>query len=90
MSTEPVATPQSREATKSARKRTRLARVLFSVPEAAQMLGQRGDALRRTIERHAVAEGDELVARLNHGVVARRRKDMGRWSVHVPQSLLQG
>lgn len=52
------------------------------------MLGTKADALRRTIERHAVAEGEELVARLNHGVVARRRKDLGRWSVHLPPALL--
>ena len=78
------------EARKRLRKANRLVRLLYSVAEAARMLGHRPDALRRTIERHAVAEGDELVARLNHGLVARRRKDMGRWSVHVPQSLLQG
>lgn len=66
---------------------TTLRRVTYSVAEAATMIGVKADALRRTIERHSVDEGEELVAHLNHGLVARRRKNFGRWSVHVPHAL---
>ena len=52
------------------------------------MRGEKAETLRRLVERHAVVEGDELVARLSHGIVARRRKDMGRWTLRVPRELL--
>lgn len=69
------------------RRRLQHAQLLFTIAQAAKMLGQTEAALRRTIERHMHEEGEELVARLNHGVVARRRKDLARWSVHVPPAL---
>jgi hypothetical protein len=71
------------------RRRPRLPRVSYTIAEAARMLGQRPGALRRTVERHAVEEDGELVARLNLGVVARRLKTMGRWAVLVPHGLLE-
>jgi hypothetical protein len=65
-----------------------LARIAFSVNEAAQMLGKAPEALRREIERHAVREGDEHVAHLVAGIVARKRRSRGRWLVIVPPALL--
>jgi hypothetical protein len=55
--------------------------------EAARMTGKNASALRREIERRAVVEGDELVARLVAGIVARKRKDGGRWFIIVPAEL---
>lgn len=78
---------RSTESRPARRRRSRQEQVLFSIAQAAKMLGQTTIGLRRTIERHAQVEGDELVARLNHGVVARRRKNLARWSVHVPSVL---
>jgi hypothetical protein len=52
------------------------------------MRGEKAETLRRLVERHADDEGDERVARLSHGIVARRRKDLGRWTLHVPRELL--
>jgi hypothetical protein len=65
----------------------RLGRVTFTVAEAARMMGTQADAFRRLVERHARVEGDELVARLSAGVVARKRRDLARWVVLIPQSL---
>ena len=67
--------------------RQRLGRITYTVPEAARAMGMRPDALRRLIERHAQAEGDETVARLSAGVVARKRKGLGRWAVIIPAEL---
>ena len=69
------------------RRRERLGRVGYSIVEAARALGKRPDALRRLVEHHAVAEGDETVARLTGGIVARKRKGMGRWMVTIPAEL---
>lgn len=69
-------------------RRPALPRVAFSVAEAAKMLGIRADALRRQIERKALVEGDEKIARLVAGIVARKMKDGGRWFIIVPPSLL--
>jgi hypothetical protein len=63
-------------------------RVLFSVAEAARMLGRRPEALRRLIERHAQREGDEIVARLSAGVVARKRVGFAYWAVIIPKDLV--
>jgi len=62
-------------------------RIAFAVAEVAQMLGQEAAALRKTIERHAVAVGDEMVARLPGGIEARKRNGMARWLVFVPAEL---
>ena len=62
-------------------------RIAFAVAEVAQMLGLEPAALRKTIERHAVAVGDEMVARLPGGIEARKRKGMARWLVFVPAEL---
>jgi hypothetical protein len=64
-----------------------IGRVGFTVTEAALSLGMRPDALRRLIERHARAEGDEAVARLTGGVVARKRRGLRRWLVVIPAEL---
>jgi ribosomal protein S15P/S13E len=64
-------------------------RIAYSVAEAAKMLGKRAEALRRHIERHAVVEGDDLVARLGLGVIASKRKGGGRWLITVPRSLME-
>ena len=64
-----------------------LGRIGYTVSEAARALGKRPDALRRLIEHHATAEGDEAVARLTGGIVARKRKGMGRWMVTIPAEL---
>jgi hypothetical protein len=69
-------------------RRPALPRVAFSVAEAAKMLGRRPDALRRQIERQALVEGDEKVAKLIAGIVARKKKDGGRWFIIVPPMLL--
>jgi hypothetical protein len=69
------------------RRRATLGRVGFSIAEAARALGVRADALRRLVERHARAEGDETVARLTGGIVARKRTGMGRWLVLIPAEL---
>lgn len=76
-------------ATKSPRARPRgaLGRVGFSITEAARSLGTRPDALRRLVERHGRAEGEEVVARLNGGIVARKRLGFGRWMVVIPAEL---
>jgi hypothetical protein len=50
----------------------------------------RPTALRRLIERHSRAEGDEAVARLTGGIVARKRHGMGRWLVVIPAELRTG
>lgn len=71
----------------AAPQRADLPRIGFSMAEAARMIGKRPDALRREIERVVVAEGDELVARLVAGIVARRRKNGGKWFVIVPSGL---
>ncbi len=65
-------------------------RIAFAVAEVAQMLGQEPAALRKTFERHAVAVGDEMVARLPGGIEARKRKGMARWLVFVPAGLRDG
>jgi hypothetical protein len=70
-----------------ARRREKLGRVGFTVGEAARALGTRPDALRRLVERHARAEGDEHVARLSGGIVARKRVGLGRWLVIIPTEL---
>jgi hypothetical protein len=64
-----------------------IGRVGFTIAEAALSLGMRPDALRRLIERHARAEGDEAVARLTGGIVARKRKGLRRWLVVIPAEL---
>ena len=64
-----------------------LGRVGFSIAEAAASLGVRSDALRRLVERHACAEGNEIVARLSGGIVARKRNGLGRWLVVIPSEL---
>jgi hypothetical protein len=68
-------------------RRASLRRLGYSLAEVARAIGQRPDALRRLVERHAEAEGDELVARLTGGMVARKRKGMGRWMVVIPPTL---
>jgi hypothetical protein len=65
----------------------RMSRVTFSVDEAARAMGMRPAALRRLIERHAASEGDEIVARLSAGVVARKRHGFARWTVVIPPDL---
>jgi hypothetical protein len=62
-------------------------RVGYSVREASALLGRRADALRREIERHAVLEGGQIVARLAGGIAAYRRKEGGRWLVSIPAHL---
>jgi hypothetical protein len=64
-----------------------MGRIGFSTREAARALGKREPALRRHFERHGVAEGDEIVARLPGGIVARKRKGQGRWFVVIPAEL---
>jgi hypothetical protein len=64
-----------------------LGRIGFTIAEAAVALGVRPDALRRLVERHARAEGDEMVARLSAGIVARRRVGLRRWLVVIPAEL---
>jgi hypothetical protein len=59
----------------------------FSIREAARALGMTPDALRRLVERHALREGDETVARLTGGITARKRVGMGRWLVQIPAEL---
>jgi hypothetical protein len=71
-------------------RRAGLRRVGFSVADAASALGMSPAALRRLIERHARAEGDEAVARLTGGIVARKRNGMGRWLVVIPADLRTG
>jgi hypothetical protein len=78
---------RTKEKLRRRRRHSALGRVGYSIPEAARALGKRSDALRRLIERHAVAEGDEIVARLTGGIVARKRKNMGRWMVVIPAAL---
>jgi hypothetical protein len=72
------------------RHRQGLGRVGFSIAEAARMLGQTSDALRRLVERHARREGDETIARLTGNIVARKRIGMGRWLVTIPAELRTG
>ncbi len=67
-----------------------LGRVGYSIADAAGALGMSSAALRRLIERHARAEGDEAVARLNGGIVARKRVGMARWLVIIPAELRTG
>jgi hypothetical protein len=67
-----------------------LGRLGYSIADAAQALGMRPTALRRLIERHSRAEGDEAVARLTGGIVARKRHGMGRWLVVIPAELRTG
>jgi len=62
-------------------------RVGYSVREASALLGRRADALRREIERHAVLEDGQIVARLAGGIAAYRRKEGGRWLVSIPAQL---
>jgi hypothetical protein len=50
-------------------------------------MGTRAGALRRLVERHARLEGDELVARLTAGVVARKRRGFARWAFVIPRDL---
>lgn len=69
-------------------RRPHLPRLLFTLSEAAAMLGQKPGALRRTVERRALKEGDELVAHLSHGITAKRHQSAGRWLVHIPEGLL--
>jgi hypothetical protein len=64
-----------------------LPRVTFTIAEAALAMGMRPASLRRLIERHARAEGDETVARLSAGVVARKRRGFARWAVVIPSEL---
>lgn len=52
---------------------SKIGRVGFSIAEAARALGVRPAAFRALVERHAQAEGDEVVARLSGGIVARKR-----------------
>lgn len=73
--------------TRHRRRRAALHRIGFSISEAARALGVRPPALRRLVERHAVDEGDERVARLTGGLVAHRRKGFGRWLVILPADL---
>ena len=75
------------ERSRRPRPRPALRRIGYTVAEAARALGKRPDALRRLIEHHATAEGDEAVARLTGGIVARKRKGMGRWMVTIPAEL---
>ena len=82
--TKPTATEKHR---RGPHRRDVLGRVGFSITEAARALGVRPDALRRLVERHARAEGDESVARLNGGIVARKRVGLGRWFVTIPAEL---
>ena len=69
------------------RSRESLGRIGFTIAEAADALGMRSDALRRLVERHARAEGDETIARLTGGIVARKRNGLGRWLVVLPSEL---
>jgi len=69
------------------RSRESLGRIGFTIAEAADALGMRSDALRRLVERHARAEGDETIARLTGGIVARKRNGLGRWLVVIPSEL---
>jgi hypothetical protein len=72
-----------------ARRRDALGRVGFTINEAARALGMKAPALRRLVERHAEVEGDEHVARLTGGILARKRKGLGRWLVIIPSGLRQ-
>jgi hypothetical protein len=83
------ATPTSESAARAPgpRRRERLGRIGFTIAEAARALGVRPDAFRRLVERHARREGDEQVARLSAGVVARKRNGLARWVVIIPAEL---
>lgn len=76
-----------RSIARTSRRRDKLGRVGFTIAEAARALGTRPDALRRLVERHARAEGDETIARLTGGIVARKRNGLGRWLVIIPAEL---
>jgi hypothetical protein len=62
----------------------------YSIADAARALGMTSTALRRLIERHSRAEGEETIARLTGGIVARKRHGMGRWLVVIPAELRTG
>ncbi len=64
-----------------------LPRLAWSTSEVAPAIGMKPDALRRQCERKAERGPDgELVALLDLGIVARKRR--GRWLFIVPDSLL--
>jgi hypothetical protein len=65
-------------------------RILYSIPEAAPLLGRKPDALRREIERRAVPDsGDphQVVAALAGGIRAYRLASGGRWQLAIPANL---
>lgn len=66
---------------------SKIGRVGFSIAEAARALGVRPAAFRALVERHAQAEGDEVVARLSGGIVARKRNGFRCWLVVIPSEL---
>lgn len=61
----------------------------YSVVEAARVLGQTEYGFRRHLERHRVAEGDEMVVRLAGGVVARKRNGQARWVITIPAEMIE-
>ena len=79
--------PPTGSSRRAPQRRERLGRVGFTIAEAARALGTRPEALRRLVERHARAEGDETIARLTGGIVARKRNGLGRWLVIIPAEL---
>lgn len=72
-----------------AERAAQLPRLCWQTAEVARSLGVRPDALRRLCERRAkIGPDGELVAFLEHGIVARKRGERARWRFVVPQSLL--
>ncbi len=69
------------------RRRDALGRIGFTIAEAASALGTRAPALRRHVERHAEAVGDEVIAHLTGGITARKRRGHGRWLILIPPEL---
>lgn len=69
---------------------SQLPRLAWETGDVARSLGVRPDALRRLCERRAeIAPDGELVAYLEHGIVARKRGGRARWRFAVPGSLIR-
>lgn len=64
-----------------------LHRIHFTVAEGARAIGSKPEAFRRMIERLAQKEGEELVARLSAGIVARKNVGSLKWCVFIPKEL---
>jgi len=81
-------TEENKSMNRAARRRRKaLGRIGFEMAEAARALGKRPEALRRLVEHHAQEEGDEIVARLVGGIVARKKRGYGRWTIFIPAAL---